>query len=493
MGIILVLVASVTTLSYLYWRFKIKPNLQPGVNASQGRVSGYWEVSGRDPSSVSITIYREPRPQPRDTEHGLTETRAQGRRKGDNGPPCTAHISTNQAVTPLGYAAGPDIHMVPPPPPPILWAAAAPSTIPPPPPFGPPDVLAPGPAPAPLQPGTLGFGTAPVPCQPDVPPPYFGYAAPQNAQFQYPVPSTGATTQPAGAPPPARPPVSPRDIHAETRPATPAAEARSRRRRWFSLGNRFPTVGHARTLSDSSSAENRSRSLSPPPPSVSPPSRNRGRRQPRPPPAVRRETRRRHRPDPSPRSEFSLSSSSTNTSVEAVFDNRRPNPGSRRQHAHHPPGPGPGRDRRVRHDERRDHTDLTPSSDIIIPLPRVRSQQPRRSPSPPAAPRRRPPSPDMQFSSPERRRARVSFEVPPSRDSDVVATAGSSSSSRSPEPPRRSGTRRARRSRSDGYYHGTGRQPSQARRRREPSSMAEQIIEGFDLMRRVLRGGEYRG
>ncbi|KAK4123243.1 hypothetical protein N657DRAFT_645992 [Parathielavia appendiculata] len=484
MGIILVLIASLAAVSYLYWRFKIKPNLQAELNGScsgsHGRVSGYWEVTRRDPNRVSITIYPEPRSPPRDEEHGLTETRDQGHTKGNCGSPRTEEITTDQAHNSLGYVATPDIHVVPPQPPPIVWAVAPSSTIPPPPPFGPPVVLAAGPSVAPLQAGTLGFGTTAGPCQPDVPPPYFGYAAPQNTQIQHPGPDKVATAQPTGAPPPARPSVPPRDIHAEPAPVTPATENRGQRRRWFFLGNRSPTVGHARTLSNSSSAETRSKSPSPPPPSVSPPSsdhggrssRHRSNTQPRPFPSGRRETRR-HRTDSSSRSESGLSSSYINASVEVVFDNQHRHPQSR-HHVHQPGGP----DRRGRRDGRRD-ADLAPSD--MIPLSRLGHSRRRSFPG-----SRRQPSPDIQFPSPERRRASVSFEVP--RDSDVMTT---TCSSQTPEPPKRSGTR-ARRSQSDSH-DGIRRQPSQSRRRSEQPSLAGQIIETFYLMRRPLRGEEQGG
>jgi hypothetical protein len=480
MGIILVVVASVLTLGYLYWRFKIKPNLGGAGNGHRTPTSGYWEVTSRDPNRVSITIYREPRP-PRDEEAGVSAVRDSGRSKGGNGPTHAGEITTDQAPKQIGCAAAPDIHLVPPPPPPAFWTSAVSSAIPPPPPFGPPVVLDPGPPPAPLQPGTLGFGPAVVPYPPDAPPPYFDYAAPQNIQVQHPRPGQAATAQPPCTPPQPRSSVPPRNCHDEPSEATPDVAKQSPWRRWFSLGTRLPTVGHARTLSDSSSASTRSKSPSPPAPSVSPPSPRHERshsrpsrnRQPRLPPAGSRQTRRR-RTDSPPQSESSFSSSYINTSVEAVFDNQDPHPGYPQQALDFR-----GLERRTRRDSGRD-THLASSSDII-PLRDFR--HPRRPSSRGA---RRPPSPDMQFPSPEPRRARVSFELP--RGSEAVT---STSSSQSPKPPRRSSTR-ARRSRSDSYesYHDAPRRRSQPRGDREQLSLAGRITGTFYQMRRALRGEE---
>jgi hypothetical protein len=477
MGIILVVAASVLALGYLYWRLKIKPNLGNAGNKTGAPVSGYWEVTRRDPNRVSITIYREPRPSS-DEEVGTSAIRDSGRRKGgNNGPTRISEVATDQAPKQLGYASTSDIHLVPPPPPPVFWAPAASSAIPPPPPFGPPVVLAANIPSVPLQPGTLGLGPAVVPYPPDAPPPYFGYAVPPNTPVQHPRPGKMAAAQPPCTPPPTRSPVPSRNCHDEPSQAIPDAAKQSPWRRWFSLGTRLPTVGHARTLSDSSSEGTRTRSPSPPAPSVSPPrpdherghSRPRPSKQPRPSPAGRRPAYRRRSDSPS-QSESSFSSSYINTSVEAVVDNQVPHSGYRPQ-AHEFRGP----ERRSRRDRRRDPH--WASSSDIVPLSSFRRQ--RRPPSPGPG---RPPSPDVQFPSPEPCRARVSFELP--RGSGDVAT----SSSQSPKSPRRS-SGRAHRSRSDSYED-AHRRHSRPRGDSGQPSLADRITGTFYRMRRALRGEE---
>ncbi|KAK4039212.1 hypothetical protein C8A01DRAFT_47290 [Parachaetomium inaequale] len=174
-GIVLVIVAFVIVTGYLYWRLKIKPNFRGSRGDTRTPVNGYWEVTRRDPSRVSITIYREPR-MLSDSEAAQTEGRAPRPRKGDNGPTPQENNIANQVTKQFGSASTSDVHLVPPPPPPpaVFWTAPAPSVIPPPPPFGPPTFLQLGPPPAPLHPNPLGFGTGVVPYPPVAPPPGSG-------------------------------------------------------------------------------------------------------------------------------------------------------------------------------------------------------------------------------------------------------------------------------------------------------------------------------
>jgi hypothetical protein len=362
--------------------------------------------------------------------------------------------------------------LVPPPPPapPVFWTTAAPATMPPPPPFGPPAFFPSGPPPPSLQPNHLGFGAAAVPLTPEAPPPYFHYPAPQHSQAQVPA-------QPACAPPPGRYSSTSRNSNAGTAQATPLAGDHGQKRRWFSLPFRFPTVGHARTISDSSSTATRSSSPSPSPPSTSSSSPNRGRghsrRRSREP--VRSSSTRHHPISQSSRQHphntagrhrpnGSVSSSYLNTSVEVVHDNqeesRRRTRGSRRRERH---------GRRGTHREARQ----TPSESIPLSTMGHRRRSSARGP-------RRQPSSDLQYPSPEPRRARVYFTLP--RDSDDLST----SSQRSSEPYGRSGTptRHLRRNHHDGA---DGRR-SQVKVKGEQSGLADRISGTFYRMRRALRG-----
>ncbi|KAK4149516.1 hypothetical protein C8A00DRAFT_18805, partial [Chaetomidium leptoderma] len=499
-------------LAYLYWRLKIKPNLLPsGRNDNRAPATGYWEVSRRDPNRVSITIYREPRTLS-GPETGETEVRAPARNKGDNRPSQLEEDITDHAPKQLRAVGTSEIHLVPPPPPPlppVFWTAAA-SITPPPPPFGPPTFIPPGPplppfepptflppgaAPTPLYPNPLGFGTAAAHCPPDAPPPYFHYPAPQNFQGQDPRLVNVAPAQQACAPPPARSSTPPRNNNNGTNHATPLAENQGQRRRWFSLGSRAPPVGHARTLSDSSSTVARSRSPSPRPPSTSPMTHDYGRGRPRRPSGRRprassprdRETgqhpqRPRHsshsgtrsqqHDNRRPRSESSIDSSYINTSVETVYDNQGPHAEFRRQAAHQSRSP----ERRGRRDSVRESR--RPNSPDAIPLSNLLRQRLPTSPGP-----RRQPSPDFPFPSPERRRARVSFTLP--GESDDVST----SSTRSSEPRRRSSARLPRRPRRDGHG-GPHRQHPQDRGERGQPGLAGRVSGAFYRMRRALRGEE---
>lgn len=505
-------------LGYLYWILKVKPNLQNGQSDNQTPVNGYWEVTRSYPNRVSITIYREPRP-PSDPEVSVTEGSAPRRRKGDCDAIQLQENITSQAPIQLGVVGTSDIHLVPPPPPPppVFWTAAAPSIgmMPPPPPPGPSTFLPPGQHPAHLHPSPLGFGTAAYPCASEAPPPYFSYAAPQSFQGQTPGLGNMASAQPAWAPPtapPMGPPVGPPMVAPmaalmaapmvppmappPARPVTPQRHNADRTtqatppvenpgwRRWFSLGTRAPTPGHARTLSNSStSTVVRSRSPSPPPSSVSPPRRTRERNHPRRPSARRRPTRQAPQPrqnlrnraqrqpryDSSSPSESSADSSYLNTSAELVHDNHEPYPGFR----HHA--------RRSSVPERRRRQSINRETRLVPSQSAPHSSQRQQQASYPQEPRRYP-SPDLQFPSPEPRRPRVSFTLP--TDSEEEST----TSSRSSEHRRRSSTR-PHRSRRDSNGERDGRR-GPPRRDREPPGLADRITGTFYRMRRALRGEE---
>lgn len=412
----------------MYWRLKIKPDFQNGRNNDRNSAGGYWEVSRREPNRVSITISRNSW-RPGDPEVGGTG----GHRKNDNGPTQPEGNITNQASKQLEVAGVCDIHLVPPPPP-TFWTSAAPAIAPhlPPAPFGPPTFLPPGPPPAPLHPNSLGSCMAAVSYPPDAPPPYFNYAAPQNPPGQDPGLRNMPSVQPHCAQTPGARPAPPRNSNDGATKASPHVKSKAPKWRWFSLGARSPIVGHARTLSDSSAGSTRSRSHSPPPPSVSQSTRGHGIDGPRRFPEMRQRSSslrelqaRQHRQlslqhlhsgaqrqqDDNSLSQFESSpdSSYINTSVEAVYDNREPDTGLRR-HARRTSNPkrhsGCSRGRESR---------LAPSEPV---LSSYRHHQ-RLSSSP--SPRRRP-SPDLQFPSPERRRARVSFELPRGSEKEISSS-----------------------------------------------------------------------
>ncbi len=470
----------------MYWRLKIKPGFQitPRIDDDPAPATGHWEVR-REPNRVSITLYREPR-HPNDPEAGNSETETQGRRrrKGGNkltgGEQTIANAAPEQVVsartapahTQLGAAGPSNLYMMPPAPPRVLWdpAAISMTTMPPLPPFGPPDVLPPGLSPTNLGPSPLGFSTVPGSCPPDAPPPYVGRPAPENGQDQAPRQKTAAS------------PIRRRNNNSETTQQTPAQENRSQWRRWFSLGGRLPTAGHASTLSDSESSSTATprRSLSPPPPSVSPsrPNRNRGpsRRRsselPRPPSArytarfsqppwknLHSAAQGRHYSDLAAHTESTVSSSYINTSLEAVFHNQEPRGRSR----HHDRAPQ-SRERRSRWANVRRARPEYPES---VPLDDLSDRRARL------------PSPDLQYPSPERGRARVSFTLP--RGSDD----GSTSTSQNWERRRRSSARARHSSRN---IHGDAdRRRSQGRAERRQPGLASRMSETFYRMRRALR------
>lgn len=473
----------------MYWRLKIKPGFQitPRDDDDPAPATGHWEVR-REPNRVSITLFREPRhlsdPEAGDPE---TETQGQRRRKSGNNPTrCEQAIAntapeqvvsakTAPAHTQLGAAGPSTLYLVPPPPPRVVWDPAAISltTMPPPPPLGPPTVLPPGLSTAPLGPSPLGVSTVPGSCPPDASPPYMGRPAPQNVQDQAPRQGTAAS------------PIGRRNSNGEMTQQTPVQENRSQWRRWFSLGGRLPTVGHASTLSDfeSSSTAAPRRSLSPPPPSVSPsrPNRGPGRSRhpsselPRPSSAgyyptarssqspwqnIQGGTQRRYHNDLVAHTESTVSSSYINTSLEAVFHNQEPRARSRRH------------DRASRSRERRSgwngvrRTRL--ASPESVPLDDLSHRRTRR------------PSPDLQFPSPERGRARVSFTLP--RGSDD----GSTSTSQNWEGGRRSSARAQHSPR--GSHGETDRRRSQGSAERKQSGLTSRVSETLYRMRRALRG-----
>ncbi|KAH6636124.1 hypothetical protein F5144DRAFT_566372 [Chaetomium tenue] len=540
-GIVLVIVAVVIVLVYLYWRLQIKPGLQSRRDDSQNPVTGYWELSRRDPSRVSITIYREPR-QLCDLEPVETDGPIPPPGKGQIGQ--TQQQENNilgQMPQQLGMAHTSDIHLVPPPPPPppVVWSASPSSTVPHPPVFGPTAFVQSGHPPATFHSTPLTFGTATVPYPADVPPPYFGYAAPPNLQGKYPRPGVVPVPQPACAPPPVTPSTPPRNKKEKNVPTTPVAEPQSQWRRWFSRG-KSPATGHARTLSDSSSPASQPRSPSPPPFPTPSPSRKRRRdrstpsrrRQPQSPkqnhrtrpnsqsPRRSTQTSARDRRDNTPpsTSESSISSSYLNTSLEAVLNTNNPhptrstrtrtrirprassNPETTPPHHQHP-GHAPQTQTRIRpsdtvplaHDlHRRQLSD--DSSPQPGPSQRQRQRRHQRHPTP---------SPDLQFPSPERRRPRVSFTLPEEEEeeeegrggvlgtsSSVSVSAGSSSlgSGWSVELGRGVELRGEERSREretrGGGGDGSGREEEEGRR----PGVAGRVTGRFYRMRRALRG-----
>ncbi|KAK3295527.1 uncharacterized protein B0H64DRAFT_148063 [Chaetomium fimeti] len=500
-GIILVIVAFVLVMAYMYWRLQIKPNLQDGCDDTLTPVNGYWELTRGDPNRVSITIYREPRPLS-DPEPVETDVPAPRRVKGTDGQTQQQENNTlDQVPQQLGRAHTPDIHLVPPPPPPppIVWSGPSPFAIPPPPMVGPSAFLQPSHPPTALHSNPLAFGMTTVPCPPDAPPPYFGYAAPPNLQGQHPGPGVMPTPQPACVPPPVAP-STPRRSKREKAQTTPVAERQSQWRRWFSLGNTSPISGHARTLSDSSSPAEQSRSLSPPPSPTPPPRRNRrsnhstpSRRQPQSP---RQDRQARPHPQPPRRNsqttardqrhstppsqtESNLSSSYLNTSVEAVFDTGAHHPApqtrTRARAASNPENghPDPSRTRlaRIR------PSDTVPIAHLLHQQLSARRRRRRH--------RRHHPSPDLQFPSPERQRPRVSFTLPEKGRSEVsgasltaLPSSSSSSSEQNPEAQSGGGDGAGLRRR-DGTREG-GRQPG----------LAGRVTGTFYRMRRALRGDD---
>ncbi|EAQ91410.1 predicted protein [Chaetomium globosum CBS 148.51] len=430
-GIILVIVAVVLALVYLYWRLQIKPGLQSGRDDSQNPVTGHWELSRRDPSRVSITIYREPRqlsdPEPVETDGPISPPG-----KGQIGQ--TQQQENNilgQVPQQLGMAHTSDIHLVPPPPPPppVVWSASPSSTVPQPPIVGPIAFVQSGHPPATFHSTPLTLGTTTVPYPADVPPPYFGYA---NLQGQYPQAEVVPVPQPACAPPPVTPSTPTRNKKEKNVPTTPVAEPQSKWRRWFSRG-KSPATGHARTLSDSSSPGQPvqvtvTSTISDPITSAQ---------------AARD---RRHNTPPS-ESESSISSSYLNTSLEAVLNTNNPHP-TRSTRTRTRPRPRPRAfsnpettQPHHQHPNRAPQTRIRPSDTVPLAhdLHRRQLSDDSRQPGPSQRQRQRQrrhptPSPDLQFPSPERRRPRVSFTLPEEEEQEgrggvlgASSSAGSSS------------------------------------------------------------------
>jgi hypothetical protein len=491
-GILLVVFSSVAVLGYLYWRFKIKPNRQHG--RASTITTGQWEVTRRSPNTVSITLYREPRPAS-DQEAGRTDNRTPARvrrKKGDNKSTQTGENQFNQTTAQAGAACVPQSHLLPPPlpppPAPIFWPAAAPSIIPPPPPLGHPVPWPSAPHPVPQYTVPVGPGLATAPYPPDVPPPYFNHQASQNFERYDPKPRHDETAGPAWTPQPNPWPSPPRGNQERMRPAAPPTRNQRQWRRWFSWGGRPRIPGHTTTLSNSSFTSTRSRSPSPPPHpgSLEADGRARGHLRGSPSRTARQSSvnhlrtpenatrtlrqnqpvreQRSHLFSPESQSEVSYGSSYINSSSEAVCNpssspeprhrvNRQP---SRERRSYRSRGPAPRR---------------APSDSITLsPLPRQRSLS--------ARPRRVEPSPDLQFPPPERRRARVSFE----RVTDSDRTSFTPSPRERDSAARRhSATRYARR---DGLEH-ANRRRSQARREKEPAPL---LVEVFRLVRHALRG-----
>jgi hypothetical protein len=507
-GIILVIVTVILALVCLYWRLKVQPNLQNGLSENRAPVNGYWEVTRRNPDRVSITIYRESR-EPRSLSNpqvAKTERRASRRRKGDD-EAVQQEDTTSRAPMQLGVAGTSDIHLVPPPPPPpVLWTAAPPSIMtipptPPPPAFGPPTFLPLAPPPAPLHPYPHGFGPAAFGCAPDAPPPYFNHAAPQTFQGQ--APGLGnvvsAQAQPTWAllqeppiaapmatpmvpaPPPPRPETPQQHNIDKTTQAAPPVDNPGTKRRWFSLGTRVPTPGHARTLSNSSTSTiARSTSPSPPASSVSPPRRSRERRHfrrrptrhrparqaPQPRQSPRNKAQSQHRHDSSSPSDSSADSSYLNTSADVVYDNHEPYPGFR----HHA--------RRSSYPERRRRQSTNRETRLVPSQSAPHQQRPAYSQGP-----MRPTSPDIQYPSPEPHRPRVSFTLPTDSDEETGSSAPTSRYQR------RSITRSHRSQRES---HGDNRDGRRAppQQRREQAGLAGRIRGAFSRMRRALRGDD---
>ncbi|KAK4240002.1 hypothetical protein C8A03DRAFT_13648 [Achaetomium macrosporum] len=442
-GIILVVICSVAVLGYIYWRFKIKPNQQHGGNHGRSSTNGYWEVTRSSPNRVSITIYREPRP-PNDQEAGKADNRGAVRVRGNkenNKSTQTEENVFNPTTPQAGDACVPQIHLLPPPPPPVpvFWTAAAPSTVPPPPPSGHSVPWPSGPPPVPLYPIPVGPGLVTTSYPPDVPPPYFNHSASHNFERYDPKQGIEATARSAWTPQPARWSSPPRTNQERMHRATPPARNQSQWRRWFSWGGRPRMPGHARTLSDSSSTITRSRSPSSPPHPAFPRPHGRGQRSPH----------------------HGYGPSYINPSVEAVCNS------SELAGPHHRVNRQPSRERPSCRDRGQATRPVPSDSASLSPLPRQRSLSPR--------PSRREPSPEIQSPTPERRRARVSFE-----------RAGDSDRSSTPSP-RDSG---ARRHSATWYARRNGREDisrrrSQLRREREPAPL---LFEVFRLIRHALRG-----
>lgn len=428
-GVILVIIAVVLALGYIYWRLQVVPKRQ--LNCGEDRASNdeYLQFHREGPNRVSITIHREPRTRDSegDEETKGTKGRAPRRRKGKN-EPAQLDEGMNDPPQPTGNGSPSNVQPVPsdihiiPPPPPIVWAVAPPSL--PPPPFGPPTFLFPGPPPPPF----ISEPPGPYPTTghyPPYAPPYLAQHGLQNLH-QAPMPGIETVAPPGCIPAPARWPDTSNNHHKGAARQPPSPKPQPRQRRWFSMGA-VPQTGHARTVSGSDSPTPRSRSPSPAPPPVSPPSPNRGRGrlrntsdrrlrrrssgrrpkqqslQPRR-KSARSGTQDLHQDDSLHQS--SVDPGSTNTSVEAVDGSRESSPGHRAR-VHRSPNPGR---RRYSDGGPRVHqweSDAAPLLDL--------SQRRRRSPG-----RRAPPSPDIQFPSPEPRRANVSFSIP--SDSDDVAT-----------------------------------------------------------------------
>ncbi|KAL2188283.1 hypothetical protein L209DRAFT_751134 [Thermothelomyces heterothallicus CBS 203.75] len=495
-------------MGYMYWRLKIKPN-RANRSDAETTVGGYWEVTRRDPNRVSITIYRGQRPA-NGPEASRSDIQPPNARKEGNKPTQGEDNSTNKIPGQLESASAPDIHLVPPPPPPpppIIWATPSPSSFPPQPQLCCPDVLLqPGLPHDPPPSGHIGVDTAGYSWVPNVPLPpqsYAGCSAPQpvpgqSQLTQHPSMPGAAAPRPVSAPPPPTTSSAPLRDATGIKPMTfPAAEPRSQWRRWFSLGDRSPILGHARTLSDWSSTTGPSRPPSPPAPSISPRKREHGdgnsrRARPRTshPPArddqagyrsqsLRKNTRMNHRRRESlSPSDFSYASSYINTSVEAVFDNQRPFGNGHRNHS----GAATSDSESRRHHPRKARgtrvwpSDTTPLSNLL-----------NRRASSRSGPRRRPPSSDIQYPSPERRRPRVFFTL--ASGSDDVR--GSSTSRRS-EPSRiRSPSSRLHQSRGTSRGDRGGQRGVHIRHRRKQSAgLTGRVTGAFDQMQRILRGGD---
>ncbi|KAK3902775.1 hypothetical protein C8A05DRAFT_33498 [Staphylotrichum tortipilum] len=295
-GIILVVVAFVGVLGYLYWRFKIKPAFAgtSDQNSDSASVIGRWEVTRQEPNSISITISRESRPRQPTPAPAATESRNSlpaRTTKQDTRP--TRQDETNIELMPsrLGAFGASETHLLPPPPPlPSVWTVPVLPTVPPPADFGPSAFFPPPPFPPPPFPppppppqysNPIGLGATAASFPPSVPPPYFGYSAPQTYHAQGTSQANSHATvapqahqaqdpNPANAQPPVTPPSGPssdeRARNIATSQSAPVASGQNPRRGWFSFLRRSATVGHARTLSSPSPPESQTRSPSPPSP-----------------------------------------------------------------------------------------------------------------------------------------------------------------------------------------------------------------------------------
>ncbi|KAL2164089.1 hypothetical protein VTH06DRAFT_3303 [Thermothelomyces fergusii] len=499
-GIVLVIVMLVLAIGYVYWRLKIKPNRSNRGDAETA-AGGYWEVARRDSNRVSITIYRGPRPS-NGPEAGLSDTPSpqvkSERHKSARGKDSDTNKIPGQ-LEPAGVPDNPDIHLVPPPPPlpPFLWTTPAPSCFPLRPQHSCPDALPPVLPHNPPLSGHTGVDTPGCSWIPNAPlPPQQSCAAcsalqhvsAQGQPFQHLGMPGAAAPCPAGAPPPPTTSSVPSRNATGSKPmSSRAAEPRSQWRRWFSLVDRSPVFGHARTLSDDwSPTTSPSRSPSPPAPSISPRRREHGdgnsrRACPRTSLSPERgdnacyrsqglhENKNMNRP---PRgslspSDLSYASSYINTSVEAVSDSQQSSGEGPRNYsgaAASDSESGGHRPRRAQ-GARVWSSDTTPLSDPLC----------RRAPSR-SGPRRRPPSSDIQYPSPERHRPRVLFTLDGSPDD-----ARGSPTSRLLHQSR--GTSRGDRGGQRGVHHAR-------RQRKQPAGFTGRVMGALYQMRRILRGAD---